>query len=95
MNSKLNKVLKTYWILFLVAIFLCVCEAISKNYYDVLGITKSATDREIKKAFRKLAIKYHPDKNKEEGAEKKFQEIAQGELRFLITISCFLNFSYH
>ena len=33
-----------------------------KNYYDILGITKTATEEEIKMAFRKLAHKYHPDK---------------------------------
>jgi molecular chaperone DnaJ len=43
-----------------------------KNYYDVLGVGKSATDEEIKKAFRKLAHQYHPDKG---GDEKKFKEI--------------------
>lgn len=49
-----------------------------KDYYQVLGIKSSASDREIKKAFRKLAIKYHPDKNQEKGAEEKFKEIAEG-----------------
>jgi len=48
-----------------------------KDYYELLGIKKTATDREIKKAFRKLAMKYHPDKNKDEGAEEKFKEIAE------------------
>lgn len=43
------------------------------NYYDTLGIAKGATDDEIKKAFRKLAHKYHPDKGG--GDEKKFKEI--------------------
>lgn len=42
------------------------------------GVSKTATDREIKKAFRQLAMKYHPDKNKSPGAEDKFREIAQG-----------------
>jgi DnaJ-class molecular chaperone len=42
------------------------------NYYEALGITKSASQEEIKKAFHKLAHKYHPDKG---GDEKKFKEI--------------------
>lgn len=47
-----------------------------KDYYEVLGIDKGASEEEIKKAFRKLAIQYHPDKNKgNKEAEDKFKEI--------------------
>ncbi len=48
-----------------------------KDYYKTLGVEKSASDAEIKSAFRKLAKEYHPDKNKSEGAEAKFKEIGE------------------
>lgn len=51
----------------------------SKDFYEILGVKKSATDKQIKRAFRKLAIKYHPDKNKAKNAEEKFREIAKGK----------------
>ncbi len=50
-----------------------------RDYYDVLGIPKTASDGEIKQAFRKLAAKYHPDKNPDnkQQAEKKFKQVAE------------------
>ena len=51
--------------------------ASNKDYYEILGISKTATQDEIKSAFRKLAKKYHPDINKEPGAEEKFKEIGE------------------
>ncbi len=46
-----------------------------RDYYDVLGVSKNATDAELKKAYRKLAKQYHPDVNKDANAEEKFKEI--------------------
>ena len=46
-----------------------------KDYYDTLGVKPDASEAEIKAAFRKLARKYHPDKNKEAGAEDKFKAV--------------------
>ena len=46
----------------------------NKTFYDVLGVSKNATDKEIKSAFRKLAQKYHPDAG---GDEAKFKEISE------------------
>src|SRR5271170_7014382 len=47
----------------------------AKNYYEVLGIGKTASAEQIKGAYRELAMKYHPDRNKDKNAEEKFKEI--------------------
>lgn len=48
-----------------------------KDYYELLGISKNSTDQEIKSAYRKLALKFHPDRNKSKEAEDKFKEITK------------------
>lgn len=46
------------------------------NFFDVLGVKPSSTDEEVKKAYKALAKQWHPDKNREEGAEDKFKVIS-------------------
>jgi len=48
-----------------------------KDYYDVLGVARDASQDDIKRAYRRLARKYHPDVSKEAGAEEKFKEVAE------------------
>ncbi|XP_029990752.1 dnaJ homolog subfamily B member 9-like [Sphaeramia orbicularis] len=71
------------WIQAYTVLVLCLSPALPaasqtrRNYYDTLNVEPTATDNQIKKAFRSLAVKYHPDKNKSIDAEKNFRDITE------------------
>ena len=48
-----------------------------RDYYEILGIQRDADDATLKRAFRKLARQYHPDVNREPGAEEQFKELSE------------------
>ena len=62
------------FLLFLFILISCICE----DYYSILGVSRGASKQQIRRAFKKLSLKYHPDKNKEnpEKAKQKFIKIA-------------------
>jgi len=49
----------------------------AQNYYEILGVSKDASDEQIQRAYRKLARKYHPDVSKDKDADKKFKELSE------------------
>ena len=48
-----------------------------KDYYEILGVPRNATKEQIKEAYRRLVMQYHPDRNKSPEAEEKFKEISE------------------
>jgi preprotein translocase subunit Sec63 len=64
----------------LLLLLLVVVSYCDRSYYDILGITKSASQSQIKAAYRKLSKQYHPDVSQEPDAKNKFQEIAEGRV---------------
>lgn len=65
----------TLFIILATLCFLLELEAKTFDPYKVLGVDKTASQREIQKAFHKLSLQYHPDKNKAKGAQEKFSQI--------------------
>ncbi len=64
----------------MLVISLCLCVQVknirkTKDFYDILGVPKTATDDDIKRAYRKLALKLHPDKNQAKGADEAFKGV--------------------
>ncbi|XP_022185661.1 dnaJ homolog subfamily B member 9 isoform X2 [Nilaparvata lugens] len=69
-----SELLSSFFVVFIVfSPAVVICE---EDFYEVLGVNRNASDKEIKSAYKKLAIKYHPDKNKED-TTKEFQKVSE------------------
>jgi preprotein translocase subunit Sec63 len=75
LKSKLALLLIKSKIKFLKLTLICffIRIKIAKDYYEILAVSKEATDTDLKKAYRKLALQFHPDKNKAPGATEAFK----------------------
>lgn len=68
--------MKIWSLLFLLILFVIVLSKAGRNFYKILGVQRSATQKEIKKAYKALSLKFHPDKNPGNAeAREKYQEI--------------------
>jgi len=72
-----RRVLRLQVLFPILCILLLVVTIFADDYYKVLGVSRKATVKEIKKAYRQLSLQYHPDKNKDPGAADKFAEISR------------------